>query len=331
MAPRLYLSVVLSSAVAFTGCAQRSAVLHPPAPVTTRDNRRIHNATDAGEGDYLLRAMRQRVIEHPDDLAARLELAHAYESRGVPELALEHYRLAADRFLQSAEAHLELARSLDAARLPAEAVRVLQEFLHEHPQRAVRYESWLGILNDDAGDWKAGETAHREAIRMAQAESEDRDYLHNNLGYCLLKQGRKAEAVAEFRAALSLNRGSETARDNLAEALADNPKSAILHWQSVNEPAAAHSNLAAVLIEQGKYAQARAEIARALGYNRTHSAALANLKLVSELDGKPAIIPAAQARKSMAARWKERMAQWFAAPPSDTRGKPESNPQTASR
>jgi hypothetical protein len=29
----------------------------------------------------------------------------------------------------------------------------------------------------------------------------------------------------------------------------------------------------------------------ALGYNKNHSAALKNLRLVSELDGKPAVIP----------------------------------------
>ena len=48
--------------------------------------------------------------------------------------------------------------------------------------------------------------------------------------------------------------------------------------------------MAVALIESGKYAEARKEIDIALGYNQQHSAALKNLRLVSELDGKPAEI-----------------------------------------
>jgi hypothetical protein len=61
--------------------------------------------------------------------------------------------------------------------------------------------------------------------------------------------------------------------------------------QSVSDPATAHSNLAAVLIEQGQYQQARAELNIALGYRNDHPAALSNLQLVSELDGKPFAVP----------------------------------------
>lgn len=319
---------ILVLTAGLTGCAQRSATVHPPVPVVTAMDRQIRNAVDAGDGDYLLRSLRQRMIEHPEDLAVRLDLAHAYEARNFPELALEHYRLAADRFPESADAHLQLARSLHAAHLEADAAGIFGDFLQAHPQRSVAYASWLGILRDDAGDWKAGEAAHREAIEIAVSEGQDKDYLHNNLGYCLLKQGRKDEAAVEFRSALALNRGSEIARDNLGIALAEDANAAIVHWQSVSEPAAAHSNMAAVLIEQHKYPEARAEIARALGYNRTHSAALANLKLVSALDGKPATVAATASPKGWGARWKLAVQRWFAAP-----NKPEvlSTNQTASR
>ena len=57
--------------------------------------------------------------------------------------------------------------------------------------------------------------------------------------------------------------------------------------------------MAALLIQQGRYAEARKELDLALGYNRTYSAALNNLKLVSELDGKPASITA----KPVQTRW----------------------------
>ena len=61
--------------------------------------------------------------------------------------------------------------------------------------------AWLGVLEDEAGNWKAGEAADRHAIAL----DSKRDDLQNNLGYCLLEQGRKAEAAEAFRAALALN------------------------------------------------------------------------------------------------------------------------------
>jgi hypothetical protein len=90
--------------------------------------------------------------------------------------------------------------------------------------------------------------------------------------------------------------GSEVARNNLAAALADTPQEAVTQMQSISDPATAHSNLAALLIEQGKYAEARKELELALGYNKGHAAALNNLKLVSELDGKPVVMPAKPVR-----------------------------------
>ena len=48
--------------------------------------------------------------------------------------------------------------------------------------------------------------------------------------------------------------------------------------------------MAAALIESGHYAEARTEIQTALDYDPHHVAALNNLKMVSELDGKPAQI-----------------------------------------
>jgi len=146
------------------------------------------------------------------------------------------------------------------------------------------------LLHDESGDWISGEVAHRKAVALAPA----RDDLRNNLGYCLLKQGRKDEAAKEFRAALRINAQSTTARNNLGLALVDsapgNSKDAILNWQSVSDAASAHNNMAVALIEAGQYPEARREIEIALSYNQQHSAALKNLHLISQLDGKAAEI-----------------------------------------
>ncbi|MGI8992304.1 MAG: tetratricopeptide repeat protein [Bryobacteraceae bacterium] len=254
----------------------------------TAFDRQITNAVDAGEGDFFVKSLRNRVMAHPEELAPRLELAKAYRQRGYPELAIEHLRLAAGRFPESAETQLLLAKGLRSAGMPAEGAATLDRYLQEHPQKSPNYVSWAGIMRDEAGQWSQGEQAHRAALSLAPG----RDDLHNNLGYCLLMQKNNDAAAEEFRAALKLKPDSRIARDNLGVALAATPGDAILNWQSVSDPATAHSNMAVLLIERQQYPQARQELELALGYNHILPAALNNLKLVSMLDGKPPSIPA---------------------------------------
>jgi Flp pilus assembly protein TadD len=256
-------------------------------------DRQVRNAQDAGDGDYPLTLLRQRAAAEPASVDARLELAKAYRERGYPDVALEISRLAVARFPESGDAELSLVRDLHSMKLRVEAVASLEDFLKAHPQQAPEYYSWLGILLDESGQWTSGEPQHRRALELAPT----RDSLHNNLGYNLLMQKKNAEAAAEFREALKLNPNSEIARNNLGSALAaGNAAQAVASFQSASDPATAHSNLAAILIENGNYAEARRELYIALGYNRTHSAALKNLQLVSRLDGHDATLPAQPAQ-----------------------------------
>ena len=256
-----------------------------PAPLPDAMQRQIRNAVDAGDGDYQARVLRAKLDANPRDTAARLELASHYQKAGFLDIAIEHCRLACERDPESAEAHLALAKLLRRQNQTTEAASELTAFAEKHKEN-VEIWAWLGLLQDETGGWKAGEASHRKAIALAP----NRDDLRNNLGYCLLQQDRKPEAAAEFREALKLNPQSTFARNNLGMALAGEPKEAILNWQSVATLADAHSNMAAVLIEAGQYADARREIDLALSYNQQHSAALNNLRLVSQLDGKTAEI-----------------------------------------
>jgi Flp pilus assembly protein TadD len=216
-----------------------------------------------------------------------LELIDHYTRAGYPELALEHCRLAATHFPESAAVQLSMAKLLRGMKMTREAAQGLGAFLAAHPQKSPDFESWLGIMRDELGDWAEGEKAHRAALAL----NANLDSLHNNLGYNLLMQSRPQDAAQEFREALRLRPNSEVARNNLGMAMAATPQDAVLHWQSVSDPATAHSNMAALLIKQKRYAEARKELDLALGYNKNHAAALKNLRLVSELDGKPAVIP----------------------------------------
>ena len=270
----------------------RTTAVHPAPPKMSAMDRQIANAVDAGDGDYVTRSLRQRMAAEPDNVAVRLELIKHFTAMGYPGLALEHCRVAAARFPDSAEVQLILARSLRSLNMTKLAADGLAAFLTAHPQQSPAYDSWLGIMRDELADWVAGESAHRAALAL----NGNLDYLHNNLGYNLLKQGKVSEAAFEFRQALKLRPDSEVARNNLAMALAAKPQEAVLHLQTVNDTATAHSNLAAMLIEQRRFEEARKELELALGYNRSHAAALNNLKLLSELDGKPAVVRAKPAQ-----------------------------------
>jgi Flp pilus assembly protein TadD len=300
-------------------CVQHTQVAKtPPVPQTVWD-RQIHNAIDAGDGDYQLRVLREKLAADPDHVPIRLEMAKAYRDRGYPDVALEVSRLAAARFPESGEAQLALVRALRDMNRRTEAIDGLVAFLKAHPQAGPEYFSWLGILRDESGLWPLGEPAHRKALELAPSL----DYLHNNLGYNLLMQKKYAEAAGEFREALKLNPRSPLARNNLGLALANlnETDQAVANWQSASGPATAHNNLAAVLMEKGNYANARKELEIALSYNNAYPAALKNMELVSRLDGHPATL-AVKPAESRWQRWKIAFRRLFVGPLDNSRTDP---------
>ena len=287
--PLIFLAAAL---VVTAGCSQREVRLAagPPPPRTATDynmQRQIANAVDAGDGDLEARALRRQLTANPDNLDVRMRLAAKYEGMGFPEVAIEHYRFAAARFPLRQEVHVRLARGLRAQGLREEAVTVLEQFNARGPRDA-EVLAWIGILRDEMGQLTSGERAHRAAIEVAGASA--KAYLFNNLGQNLLSQGRAAEAAGQFQRALELEPRSAVARNNLGRALSGEPEQALANWRSVGDASTAHTNLAAVLIEQGRYPEARVQLNTALGYKPDNPAALRNLALVAELDGQPAVV-----------------------------------------
>ncbi len=284
-------AVIGALLVGVTACSHRghpqavqTIKVHRPQAVAIAMDRQVHNALDAGEGDLVIRSLRQKVAAEPDNAAARLELAQQYQKQGAYELAIDHLRIAASRMPDSEEAATRLSRALRANDQAVEAIAVLAKFSETHAGASAALVEELAMLEDETGALGEGERFHRRAIA---ADLKD-DKLRNNLGYNFLQQGKYEDAAHEFRAALQLNPTSEAARNNLGFAMARLGKGeeAILQWSAISGPAAAHNNLAAVWIEQGNFASARQEIQTALEYDRHNAAALRNLQLVSELDGK---------------------------------------------
>jgi Tfp pilus assembly protein PilF len=279
--------------------------------VSTVMTRQIENAVDAGSGDLEMHTLRQRLAADAHDMNARITLARLYAKRGYPDLALEHYRMAMLQDPDSLIAVLELAKALRQMDQKEAALQVTQFYSMRHPlngdaqKKGLPGPSWEvpsleGVLEDELGRFDAAEQAHREALKIEP----NRSGLHNNLGYNLLLQNKPKEAAAEFGAALKLDPRSEIAHNNLGAALAllappgepskppkkgkPDPQQALSNWEHTQDPAVAHNNLAAWLIEQGRWPEARLELQAALEANPGFAPALANLRLVSESDGQPA-------------------------------------------
>lgn len=301
---RLFKLALIPAALGLAACAGKTAAVRPAAFFTSTPTRQATNAVDAGDGDLQIAALRSTVTKHPDDVDARLRLAQAYAVRGFADVALEHLRLAAERFPNSLPAALRLARVLRQAGQKQEALAGLKAFVHTHPQNSAEPYEWLGILNDDLQDWKASQLAYETGLLYSPSSAE----LHNNLGNTLLMQHLNHAAATEFRAALRLQPNMAIARNNLGIALAENPRDAILAWQTASDPATAHNNMAALLMERGDLPGARKELETALGYDRQNGPATFNLALVSERDGKPAVIPQAAAK---AAKQPNPLAKFF--------------------
>jgi tetratricopeptide (TPR) repeat protein len=270
-------------------------------------DRQVTNAIDAGEGDPFVRYLRQKVAADPDNSAARYELAAQYEKQGAPELAIEHYRIALQRQPDSEFAVGKLSSALAANDQQMESIALLVRFCESRPQVSAELLEAVALAQDEAGALGEGEMYHRRAIAANTSD----DTLRNNLGFNFLRQKKYEDAAHEFKAALQLNPKSETARNNLGFALAHiDAKEALLHWSSLSGPAAAHNNLAAVLIEDGKLQEARREIQLALDYDRHNPAAIQNLQMVSELDGKPASF-ALNSIQSEPRSWTRALAKFF--------------------
>jgi Flp pilus assembly protein TadD len=286
---------VLASALACASCVRQVQTSAPRAPsrsaVSVVMARQVQNAVDAGDGDPEARELRKRLAANANDLDARILLARLYSRKGLPDLALEHYRLAEALFPDSVVVTLALAKALRDAGETGEALKAVEAGVAKHPEGSWELLSLEAILEDDQRRFADAEVVHREALALAPGRSA----LLNNLGYNLLLQGQFEAAAAEFRQAVEVDPRSGIARNNLGIALASESRSvpgqALSEWQRSAGAAVAHNNLAAVLIEQGRYEEARAELLVALRLRRDFPEALANMKLVSERDGQSATVP----------------------------------------
>jgi tetratricopeptide (TPR) repeat protein len=260
-----------------TGRTNRPAKSSSDASLRATFSRQTTQGTAALVDDARLQSLRNRVKADPADPAARLDLAAAYEGYRLHAEALEHYTEAL-ALRHSEKAILGIARCNQALNRTWRAIPLLEQFLKESPSAAV----WnaLGLLHDASGNLPAAEAAFRQAT----ASEPSSDQWHNNLGYNLLLQNKTNAAESEFRKALELNPKSITTHNNLGILFARRGEfdAALSEFQFAADAAAAHNNLAVVLMEMGKYEQSRDELVKALALRRYFAPAMSNFKLVQE-------------------------------------------------
>lgn len=110
-----------------------AAVVAATVATVLRPSPESPDAPAATGGDPLA-FFEDRVREHPDDLAARLDLAHRYLDAGRTGDALEQYLVALDMDPDDAEAHAHLGLILYLQGRPEDALRAVERALETDPR-----------------------------------------------------------------------------------------------------------------------------------------------------------------------------------------------------
>ena len=266
----------------------------PAIGVKAAMQKQMAGAFDPRVGDPQVQTLETRMKLDPQNATMHLELAQLYERYALEDMALDQYARAFNLNPESLGALQGLARIMrkQPARL-AELLPKARAFVEHHSDDIVAIATLASLL-DDANELGPAEALYRQALGLDAKAS----YLHNNLGFNLLLQGRAVDAVPEFRKALELNPKSQTARNNLGVALArqgNRPAALKVFTDGGLDKATAHNNLAVALMEQGRLEESRAELMEALTARNFFEPALENFKLLLERDqdrqSRPFVVP----------------------------------------
>jgi Tfp pilus assembly protein PilF len=165
---------------------------------------------------------------------------------------------------QAAEACIATAEELETAGHLREAVS-LYEKGRQHDPEAIDYSRRLAVLYDRLDLPVKARPEYRAAIKC----SPDNADTLNDYGYFLYRQGELIEAESQLRRALELAANHERVWTNLGIVLAHQGRygEAFEAFTRVVGPAAAHSNVGAILAKQGQVEQAQRAFRQALALN----------------------------------------------------------------
>jgi tetratricopeptide (TPR) repeat protein len=151
------------------------------------------------------------------------------------------------------EVYVGAARLLENQGRNAEAEEKYREALKAAPDDLSALVGLARLYDRDGRGPKAIEVY--EQARRAHPSS---SLVCNDLGLCYLRQKQREASIQAFRAAVELQPDNAKYRNNLAAALVDDGRDeeALRELSAVNTPAIAHFNLAYLLQERGRTADA---------------------------------------------------------------------------
>lgn len=168
------------------------------------------------------------------------------------------------------EAEVQLDRVLSLARLherqkkTADAVKLYEGVLEQHPQNALAHHR-LGVISAANGEFDDAHQHFAVAISSGKPSSE----LLNDVGYVYYLQSDYPNAEAKFREALKADVQSKQARINLGLALGFQQRfdESFNQFRRAGDESAAYNNLAYVQSQLGFVDQAVASYHRSLNLN----------------------------------------------------------------
>ena len=199
------------------------------------------------------------IAEKPDVAFAHFQLAYAYTALERSDNAQTEYEKCISLDPQMAEAYLNLGILL-LEKNPPQAVPILRKAVDLLPSQS-RPRYLLGVAQQRSGDWRAAAESFEGASRL---DPQDLDSLLH-LGEAYLKSNRPADAENRFRAALGVDAQSLPALQGLALSLDAQKKPQALqayraYLAAQPQDQAARTRLLHVLVEQGQYDAALAEM-----------------------------------------------------------------------
>jgi len=192
------------------------------------DNAMAHNnlgnaLDDKGQTEEAIAEFRKAIGIKSDDV-----LAHAYAhynlgvvlfAKGRTDAAIAEYRQAIELKPDDPDPHVGLGWALYNKGQYDEAIADYRQALELKSDDAMAHND-LGLALGVKAQTDAAIAEYQAAIEIKSDDILAHAYAHNNLGNILLNKGQTDAAIAEYRQAIELKPDYQTARDNLAKALA---------------------------------------------------------------------------------------------------------------
>lgn len=176
----------------------------------------------AGQAEEACTRLRKLLLEHPTEEAIGVALLEAFERAGRPRDAVPPLEAAVTAYPRNQSLLYALATAYDRAGDKAAAFSAMRRVLGLDPQHAGAL-NYVGYALVEKGSQPELDEAER-LLRRAVSLRPDDGAIADSLGYCLLREGRLAEALGELQRANGLTPDDPVVLGHLGDALLANGK-----------------------------------------------------------------------------------------------------------